>query len=895
MAIYKAKFISGDPTDGSKDFQIIFELYRDGVLLSKYVDASQGSGFVPAYTYDESKKEIYIKSEDYFYSSFGGLWGNEGTKYNLPVNDIDKGVKINIEGYVFPEKPANPPAASPTGDIKVFIDAFNAELEKVYTKATTDLGPWKKAREEAIKITKLRMGTWPVDPTVKTIGDLFAYVFFDPDGVNYKTPPYFIISNGVSAYVDGALEQQYGDWIDDMNGVSVSDPSIGVIFKSLSWPYNNNNWKGNDRKSTRPIVLSDSANIIQNYNEIKKPGITNPDKYSAGQYWFDMFMSEVVGLNGLQGYLKSSKFVDDYPPYKGLHITWGTNNSRIEEIFSEDLLNNNQKIEKSFSYWGNVGSDGAGNSTYSDPVYEDRKVYTMSVSKFASNETIFGASTGLILTTPHKYDRDNYSDYGTDEYPAAEGFAKILDKIRGGGYQGFDIRNFDALKTQYRPGINSLESLSKDPLFNPIRTNFGDGPGEVDWSLAGTQSLASGVYWEYPVGTTASVVGNFELISLYKAFLQAGDDYKTITIPKYEPEPKVEPPVVSTLVPTTESKLSGEFTFNVEKKDTFVVVGNQNFALKIGDLVIEGLTTSTTPVIESPKTIDLGDGIVIIDDGELGEDIYIEESFQGGEEQSIFSFDKIDYTVTIDTDELNSIKGFDPENPDENLSTDSTNKYPVSKDKDANAKAIIKAAKSLGVTNKFAITGILAVVSKESGFVPRSEASYAGTSGARIIKIFGSKGKTAAEWDVIKKDAVKFFDLIYGGKYGNAKNEGYKYRGRGFNQITFKGNYEQYSKDTGLNLVADPDLLNTVDAAAKCVVAYFKRNIKNASSGIKSQYHFSDINSFTNLNDATGAMYHANAGWGKKYSEIIADSTGGRKKAFGNAGPLFNTYSSQIA
>ena len=167
----------------------------------------------------------------------------------------------------------------------------------------------------------------------------------------------------------------------------------------------------------------------------------------------------------------------------------------------------------------------------------------------------------------------------------------------------------------------------------------------------GTQSKETGVYWEYEIseGGTSSVVGKFEHILLYNAFLEAGDDYKTITIPKKAPEPKKEPPVVSTLVPTTESKLSGEFTFNVEKKSTFVVVGNQNFALKIGDLVIEGPTTSMTPIIDSPKTIDLGDGIVIIDDGELGEDIYNEEPFQGLEEQDLIR-EGIEYKLSIGTE-----------------------------------------------------------------------------------------------------------------------------------------------------------------------------------------------------------------------------------------------------
>jgi lysozyme len=399
-------------------------------------------------------------------------------------------------------------------------------------------------------------------------------------------------------------------------------------------------------------VLSDSARIIQNYNEIKKPGITNPDKYSAGQYWFDSFISEVVGLNGLPGYLKSSKRVDDDPRYNGLHVTWGSNNDKIKEMFSTKLLDNNKRVEKSFSFWGTIG-DG----TYSDPVYNDRDVYTISVSKFAKGETV------PYPIIPYQYDRHNYADYGSERqgYHRGIGFAKILDETGGGGYNGFDIRDFDDLKTQYRPGVNSIESLSKDPLFNFHRTDTDD----IKWTSTGTQSQETGIYWDYSIEAgvtgTVSVVGKFEQILLYNAFLEAGDNYQTITIPKKAPEPKVEPPVVSTLVPTTESKLSGEFTFNVEKKDTFVVVGNQNFALKIGDLVIEGLTTSVTPVIESPKTIDLGDGIVIIDDGELDEDIYIEQSFQGEEETPPTSI-RVDYTPTSDdkqsvVTDTNSLEG----------------------------------------------------------------------------------------------------------------------------------------------------------------------------------------------------------------------------------------------
>jgi hypothetical protein len=74
------------------------------------------------------------------------------------------------------------------------------------------------------------------------------------------------------------------------------------------------------------------------------------------------------------------------------------------------------------------------------------------------------------------------------------------------------------------------------------------------------------------------------------------------------------------------------------------------------------------------------------------------------------------------------------------------------------------------------------------------------------------------------------------------------------------------------------------------LLEYFKSNIKAANKTWQKQYNFTDINSFKTLDDAVGAIYHANAGWGKSYSEIVADSTGGRAKSFKYAGSLYKTY-----
>jgi putative chitinase len=320
-------------------------------------------------------------------------------------------------------------------------------------------------------------------------------------------------------------------------------------------------------------------------------------------------------------------------------------------------------------------------------------------------------------------------------------------------------------------------------------------------------------------------------------------------------------PIVVATSSTATASQPREYTFDVQIKDTF-------YNADIGFLTITGKVDDTFVYGDEQDTIDPE---------------YLEEPFVGEEEQLIT-------LEAINVEALNDIKGFDPENPDPVISTDAGSPYPIPKNKQANISAIVAAMKRHKITNKYTQAAILAIVSKESAFVPRNEGSYAKTSATRIKSIFAAFRKYSdSEVDRIKKIPKQFFDIIYGGKNGNAADEGYKYRGRGFNQLTFKGLYLEAQNKTGHKIVADPDLLNTIEVASDCIVVYFLQRMAGMPSKYRTQYNTSGaINDFKTLNDAVGAIYHANAGWGHSYSLIVADSTGGRRKAFAAAPSLYS-------
>lgn len=65
----------------------------------------------------------------------------------------------------------------------------------------------------------------------------------------------------------------------------------------------------------------------------------------------------------------------------------------------------------------------------------------------------------------------------------------------------------------------------------------------------------------------------------------------------------------------------------------------------------------------------------------------------------------------------------------------------------------------------------------------------------------------------------------------NAAGDGYKYRGRGYIQLTGKANYKKYSKSVGADIVSSPDLVaNTYFADTPCLF-WISRNLSKYATG----------------------------------------------------------------
>lgn len=135
-----------------------------------------------------------------------------------------------------------------------------------------------------------------------------------------------------------------------------------------------------------------------------------------------------------------------------------------------------------------------------------------------------------------------------------------------------------------------------------------------------------------------------------------------------------------------------------------------------------------------------------------------------------------------------------------------------------------------GITDPQDQAVILANFHAESNLKPINE--NMGYSGERAYQVFGKKYFSSVEdaRAVVAQGQEALGNRVYGGRMGNGKDEGYKFRGRGFVQLTGKSNYARYSQLVfgDDRLVKNPDLLLDPEVAARVSAAYVKDRTKGS-------------------------------------------------------------------
>jgi hypothetical protein len=148
---------------------------------------------------------------------------------------------------------------------------------------------------------------------------------------------------------------------------------------------------------------------------------------------------------------------------------------------------------------------------------------------------------------------------------------------------------------------------------------------------------------------------------------------------------------------------------------------------------------------------------------------------------------------------------------------------------------------------------------EETGLEIKPETSYRNTPAARIRQVFGAKfrGMTDLDIDNLKVNDVKFFSHVYAGINGNIPHtdDGYIYRGAGFNQITGRALYAMAG--------GTAEDYQTIDGAAKGFAQFAWTALRQgqASGKFRAWLGCNSTSQLIYPDQGAYAIWASNTGW----------------------------------
>jgi putative chitinase len=106
-------------------------------------------------------------------------------------------------------------------------------------------------------------------------------------------------------------------------------------------------------------------------------------------------------------------------------------------------------------------------------------------------------------------------------------------------------------------------------------------------------------------------------------------------------------------------------------------------------------------------------------------------------------------------------------------------------------------------------------------------------SATRLMEIWPSRFPTLAIAQKYDRDPEKLANFVYGGRMGNTSpGDGYKYRGRGYIQLTGRDTYREIGKIAGLDLEGNPELAAKPENAIRIACAFWSWKKINPSCDV---------------------------------------------------------------
>lgn len=141
---------------------------------------------------------------------------------------------------------------------------------------------------------------------------------------------------------------------------------------------------------------------------------------------------------------------------------------------------------------------------------------------------------------------------------------------------------------------------------------------------------------------------------------------------------------------------------------------------------------------------------------------------------------------------------------------------------------ILDAMRALGIASRASQIGMAATVAIETGdFTPKIENLNYGTEG--LVKTWPSRFPTEEQATEYARHPEKIANYVYANRNGNgdvASGDGWRYRGRGFIQITGRSNYDAFSEAAAMDVEGYPDDALKPLVAAQIAAWFWKsRNI----------------------------------------------------------------------